>query len=154
MTSQRKWGADGFAYRDGPNWQPDRFPDREHVMSMISYTPGREAVECRCGYRGEQSVGPSVNDLWAVHIGKEYKPAAYKKAQLADDSEVHDFLDQIANPWYTSPILRAQSYTPRVNDDERARDAMFAIIDLGQRCTCTGKKPSRECPNFVEGDDK
>ena len=164
--SGRVWG-DGLGHssngegrvHDDANWQRKRFPERDHLFQPVWRSPGQEYTYCRCGFKAERVGAVPIESVMSTHLGEEYKPAAHHGERIASDSEVAEFFSRIfddaggGDVFRQAPLLRSQSYTRRESAEDRAFDAIVAIIEMGQRCTCTGPKTSRDCPNYLEGDD-
>lgn len=128
----------------------------DHSIYAMSYEARPNWIACKCGEFVDAIPGiVTIDRAWAIHCGKEYVPGVAKYEDLATDEEVGDFLNKIANPWWKPAALIPRVVHPayRETAEERAMGALEEIAEIGTRCTCNGTI-SRDCPNFVEGDDE
>jgi len=130
----------------------------DHSILALSFSDQPNWLACKCGQFVDAVPGAVALDAaWSIHLGGEYRMPVDRYTEQATDSEVADFLDKIANPWYSPPGLKPKTnWSPvgRETAQDRADAALVAIYEMGQRCTCPPNGPiSRDCPNYQEGDD-
>lgn len=130
----------------------------DHSILALSFTDQPNWLACKCGQFVDAIPGAvPLDGAWSVHLGGEYRMPVDKYSEQASDEEVADFLDKVANPWYSPPGLKPKTnWSPlgRETTEDRALGALENIYYMGLKCTCEPGQPiSRDCPNFMEGDD-
>lgn len=108
-------------------WGDGATDTRHHVIEECGFG-SHPFILCRCGTRLMGATNELLSTEWRAHGGQVLRMWDVEDRNGVDGS-----------------ILSAE---------DRATEAVLALVQVGQRCTCDNDGDIYACPNYIPGDEE